>query len=69
MDDTGGRVGLEGVQEQGADAAGFEGAGRLEVLELEEDAAGGAAVSWGILRGKGGRGLTSLRLWRGRTIR
>lgn len=35
-----GLLGFDGLEEEVADAAGFEGAGRLEIFELEEDAAG-----------------------------
>ena len=42
----------EGAADQVADAAGFEGAGRLEVLEFEEDA---ALVGWVSVVG-GGKG-------------
>ena len=45
----------EGAADQVADAAGFEGAGRLEVFEFEEDAAwGGVSMVGGEGKGYGG---------------
>ncbi len=44
----------EGAADQVADAAGLEGAARLEVFELEEDAAGGGVGVSMVENGRGG---------------
>ena len=67
--ELGGWVREEGLSDEVADAAGFEGAGWLEVFEFEEDATVkgiSGAVEGG--NGAGGRECTILRLWRARRI-